>query len=361
MTKPILTVVTHIPSPYQVELFNAIEGEGEVSIRAVYLQQSSSGRQWAMEKCQHSFLVVAQDLSALKDTALEWVKSSSFVVFNFYSDVRSRKLIAARIATGLPWALWGERPKRERFALFRELRRRVLIGAFLKDQAPIWGIGSWAVEGWRREFGTGRVYCNLPYYSNLKRFENSREVFLDDTCRFLFSGSLIHRKGVDLLGQAFLAVATRNPNAKLSILGAGPLEKHLKARLAGVGRQVEFLGFKPWSELPDVYRRADILVAPSRYDGWGLIVPEALAAGMPVIATDMMGAAIDLIKPGVNGWISKAGCALSLERSMQSYIDLPAVRKRELSEQAHASSQQHSLQIGVEKFVAFAKAGMQSA
>ena len=124
---------------------------------------------------------------------------------------------------------------------------------------------------------------------------------------FLFSGSLIHRKGVDLLAAAFVQLAREIANVRL--------EDNWRWRAAGVTLQtlrpvrerVEFVGFRDWDELPEEYAGADVLCVPSRYDGWGLVVPEGLASGLPVIATDRMGAALEFVENGRNGWIIPAG------------------------------------------------------
>src|ERR1700751_4608744 len=73
--------------------------------------------------------------------------------------------------------------------------------------------------------------------------------------------------------------------------------------MSGVG----FVGFRDWDELPREYAAANMLCVPSRYDGWGLVVPEGLAAGLPVIATDRMGAALEFVESGRNGWLIRAG------------------------------------------------------
>ena len=56
-----------------------------------------------------------------------------------------------------------------------------------------------------------------------------------------------------------------------------------------------------------------VLCVPSRYDGWGLVVPEGLASGLPTIATGRTGAALDLITTGANGWVVEANQALADE------------------------------------------------
>src|SRR5207245_2669937 len=149
--------------------------------------------------------------------------------------------------------------------------------------------------------------------------------------RFLFSGSLIPRKGVDLLAKAFSALASTRSHLRLDLVGAGELEPALRSILKDVQAQVRFHGFRQWSDLPACYHEADILVAPSWYDGWGMIVPEGLAAGLPVIATDRMGAAIDLIQHGVNGWVLPAGNAQALAQALGEAADLSDDRPTAMS------------------------------
>src|SRR5207247_1853601 len=127
-------------------------------------------------------------------------------------------------------------------------------------------------------------YFNVPYFSDLKRFAAACQDRPPgvQSCRFLFSGSLITRKGVDLLAQAFATVASEFPTVSLTVVGAGPLENEMRSRLEDLGKRVTFAGFQSWEKLPQYYAEADVLVAPSRHDGWALVVPEALASGLPV-------------------------------------------------------------------------------
>jgi glycosyltransferase involved in cell wall biosynthesis len=211
-------------------------------------------------------------------------------------------------------------------------------------------MGTWAVEGWRSEFGTKRHYENVPYFSNLSRFATDGCRAHKYTRTLLFSGSLTPRKGVDLLADAFLRVACNHPHLRLDFVGTGQLEAVLQHRLAPVREQLRFLGFRQWAELPDFYRTADVLCAPSRYDGWGMIVPEGLAAGLPVIATDRMGAAIDLIRHGVNGWVIKACDLADLAAALQQVAEISSDRLDAMSRAARQSVANHTLQAGVRRF-----------
>ena len=348
MMPPSVAIVTHIPSPYQVELFDAIAASGRFLPRVIYARRRNRARQWDVPSPGHEH-VVHEEGPGPASTARHWISDSDLVVISHYSDGFARNLMHRRASSRRPWCLWGERPG-SRWGLLGRVRRRFCLTDLARTRAPIWGIGAWAVEGWKREFGAVRRYENIPYFSNLERFRPARPKSRNGTRTILFSGSLIPRKGIDLAAEAFVRVARRCSDVRLEILGSGPLEASLRTILAPVNDRVRFLGFRQWNELPDHYRNADILCAPSRYDGWGLIVPEGLACGLPVIATDRMGAALDLIRPGENGWIVRADELESLESAVQHAVELSGTELDTMSAAAVATASRHSLPEGADRF-----------
>lgn len=138
-------------------------------------------------------------------------------------------------------------------------------------------------------------------------------------------------------------------------MGDGDLRDSLAQTLQPVQDRVEFLVFKDWQDLPASYAAADILCVPSRYDGWGLVVPEGLASGLPVIGTDRTGAAVEFIDSGRNGWLVPAGDEAALFAAMREAAVLPPTALAELSQQARKSVSAHALQHGVERFVSAAR------
>src|SRR5205823_4085883 len=114
--------------------------------------------------------------------------------------------------------------------------RRWCLAPLHRSRAPIWGMGRLAVEQYRLEFGRARAFFNFAYHSNLDRFQcqaRSRRTKPNATT-FLFSGSLIYRKGVDLLAEAFARLAARRPDVRLRWLGDGDLRPKIEARLQSV-------------------------------------------------------------------------------------------------------------------------------
>src|SRR5216684_4276884 len=102
------------------------------------------------------------------------------------------------------------------------------------------------------------------------------------------------------------AVAKANlPNVFMVFGGEGPLRPQLESEAAalGINSRVRFLGFVNQSQLPAVYTSADVMVLPSEYEPFAVVVNEALLCGCPVIASDLVGAAQDLVLEGETGFV----------------------------------------------------------
>jgi glycosyltransferase involved in cell wall biosynthesis len=132
--------------------------------------------------------------------------------------------------------------------------------------------------------------------------------------RYLFVGQLIDRKGVPELLEAFEGL----PGGELQLAGEGPLRPLVEAAAARDPR-IACLGHVDRNGLQQLYAEADVLVLPSRYEVWGLVVNEAIEHGLPVVTTDSVGAADDLVEPGVNGYVVDAGDALALRAAMARF------------------------------------------
>jgi glycosyltransferase involved in cell wall biosynthesis len=125
--------------------------------------------------------------------------------------------------------------------------------------------------------------------------------------------------------------------------------------VAPVRERVEFVGFNDWSALPELYASADVLCVPSRYDGWGLVVPEGLTSGLPVIATDRMGAGLEFVRTGENGWLIPAGDEEAILDAMREAVLLSDSQLGQMGQRAQASVSEHTLAHGVERFVRYAQ------
>ena len=108
-----------------------------------------------------------------------------------------------------------------------------------------------------------------------------------DGFSLLASGNLIEGKGFDVLLEAFQKVSQKNNGCKLTIMGGGPEEANLKARAEqlGLGGKVSFFGAYDRKQFAKELEKADLFVLASRYETFGIVYIEAMATGLPVIAT----------------------------------------------------------------------------
>lgn len=111
-------------------------------------------------------------------------------------------------------------------------------------------------------------------------------------------------------------------NTRLVFAGSGPLRAQLEAEALtlGVDSRVRFLGFVNQSQLPAVYRSADLMVLPSEYEPFAVVVNEAMCCGCPVIASDRVGAARDLVAPVNPEFVFRCGDVDALVATLRNGV-----------------------------------------
>ena len=158
-------------------------------------------------------------------------------------------------------------------------------------------------------------------------FRNSLGFGKEDVV-ILFAGKLIDKKRPFDLLEAYEKITSANK--RLLFVGDGPLRQGLEAysrekKISGV----LISGFKNQTELPAYYAAADIFVLPSGVgETWGLVVNEAMCAGLPVVVSDLVGCSPDLVEPGENGYIYKCGDVDQLAEKLGALIMSPEARLR---------------------------------
>lgn len=148
----------------------------------------------------------------------------------------------------------------------------------------------------------------------------------DDLFLILFASKLSERKGCADLLEAYISLKAENPKAGLVIVGTGELEQTLRTRAAST-RDVFFLGFKNQTEMPEMFGMSDVFVLPSRNEPWGLIINEAMACGLPIVASAEIGAVTDLVRSGENGLLFEAGNVPELTANLKTMAADPARRR----------------------------------
>lgn len=144
----------------------------------------------------------------------------------------------------------------------------------------------------------------------------------------LFCGSWDRTKGVRYLVDAFSHLSSTGGAVPLTVLGPGMPAEQVRSQFPpDVSRHITVLERMPEDGVIEQYRRHDLLVFPSTYEGFGLVVIEAMAQGLPVVATPV-GCAASLVRDGVNGRLVPPRDARALASAIRELLEQPGLRAR---------------------------------
>jgi glycosyltransferase involved in cell wall biosynthesis len=170
----------------------------------------------------------------------------------------------------------------------------------------------------------------VPYAVDNERFRAEAERLSKEKARadlglpadktlILFLGKLIPIKRPDLLLDAFGRI--EDDSVELVFVGDGEMRAVLEERAERIAPgRVTFLGFRNQSEIGGAYRSADLLVLPSTSETWGLVVNEAMNFEVPVVVSDRVGCAADLVQGRDTGAVFREGDVSSLEGTLRSLL-----------------------------------------
>lgn len=286
----------------------------------------------AMTPLSRSLLGALRDASGRPSFDALWVHG--------YASLNSLRAMAAAYALGIPVLLradiWlADRPR----SPLRLLLKRLFFRALQPLVAGILTIGSNNAAYWDFYFGPRVPQFLLPYAVDNTFFAAKAEAARPHLPALreeldlepgrpviLFASKLQKRKLAGDLVEAYRRLLDRNRTyAKpyLLIVGDGEERGALESLTREHGlTDARFLGFRNQTELPALFALADVFVLPARHEPWGLVVNEVMAASVPVVLSTDVGAAVDLVTEGVEGYIYPTGeidaLVLALERVLAS-------------------------------------------
>lgn len=230
-------------------------------------------------------------------------------------------------ATGTPVHIWATLVDHleSRRGRARQLLRRWL----LRDAAGIIVNGAGGASYIRRFAVPEERIAQIPQTTAIDRFTDVPLARAADAeHRLLVVGSLSQRKGVDLLLAGLQRAAERVPARpiELVVVGDGPERERLQGIELPAQVQVSWHGFASYDALPALYARSGILVFPTLGDEWGLVVNEALAAGLPVLGSRYSQAVEELVVDGSNGWTFVPDSAEQVADAVMRVLATPVER-----------------------------------
>jgi glycosyltransferase involved in cell wall biosynthesis len=241
---------------------------------------------------------------------------------HFADSSGSVALIAAEIA-GLPRSFTLHGPAEfyapEKWRLDEKIARAAFVACishFARSQCMLFSDQS----GWDR---LRIVHCGVEpalYAPEPGRAPGKRAIFV---------GRLSPEKGLMVLLEAFAALRARHPDAELALIGDGPARAEVEAEISrgGFGDAVKLLGFLPPEKVAEELARADLLVLPSFAEGLPVVLMEALATGVPAVAT-RIAAVGELVEHEVSGLVVAPGDVAGLSAAMDRLFSDPGLRAR---------------------------------
>lgn len=241
--------------------------------------------------------------------------------------------------------------RRSRLVVYADLSQRTesargWVRALVR-QAIVRNVDSFVVLGesgarYIRNFGVppDRI-SKVPYATDVARFRQIPLIRTDESARrLLYAGRLVERKGLLPFVVALAEWLSIHPGhrAELVLAGDGPLRPALEQLARESGLQITFLGDRDYHAMPEIYAEAGIFVFPTFADTWGLVVNEAMAAGLPVLGSSHSQAVEEMVQDGSNGWTFRTDHKDEMLRAIGRSMTAPLETLAEMRERARSAA-----------------------
>jgi len=353
-----ILLLTNILPPYRVPLYNLLSRKFEEAgykFKIAFMAENEENRLWRVRSSElkveaivlpgwHKFLWRFEF-----PIHLNWGtwgilrrENPDVVISGGYSALANWVALAYCKHFAKPLILWTGATKESLRG--HDLLRHTLRAFFIKQANAFVTYGKKATE-YLLDFGIAReaifTGCNLGDVEFFKKaaseFRETSE-FVELRSRFkkpiiLYVGQFIRRKGLLQLIEALSGL--KNESWSLILVGSGLIQSKIKKKVEaeGLSDRVCFVGFKEKEELAKFYSVADIFVLPSLQEPFAIVVSEALASGLFVVASRYAGAAWDLIEEGTNGLIVDPADVTSLREGIRKALEIvrnPAFNREEI-------------------------------
>lgn len=357
-TRPGLGVLSPIITPYRLALHRRIEREIPEYKLFSFFNYKTSDVAWEMDGIEEIRPVWLSDHRERRSDAgrlrywpVEYRRASRVIelirrhdiralVVNGYNDITRLRVLRWARRQGIPTFIRGDSNilgDKQRSRL-KSLLKQQILGWLIAGCSGVMPMGQLGQAYFERYGATADRCFWVPAEPDYEQFAS---VSSDEVAAFrtaaglgenrnfmLFAGRLIPTKRVDLLIDAFVAIAPERPSWDLLIAGSGELFDEVRARVpVPLADRVIWLGFLDVDEMRASYHAARVFVLPSDYEPWALVVSEAMAAGCVVVSSDVVGAARELITDDVNGRVFASGNLQELTVALRDVTDSEALNR----------------------------------
>lgn len=277
--------ISIIPSPYQVRFCNTINKYFDVDFLFCDAITEDRPDYWNIDLGIHCH-VLKKKIKFGKgyylniDVFKELEKSNPDVIW----------LGGFPIITNLLAYYWGKY-RNKKVVVFTEVSlhpNRLKFYRFLYSKVDaILTVGKIAEEQYKHHFPKTKIY-NYSYGADIDERLSIKRDFDKEKVGFLYASRFIEKHNPLVLIEAFSRLREKYENVYMTMSSNGPLKKQCKeyVKELGIEDSVHFWDeFSSWQEVNQLYASCDILMFPASFSSWGLVIPEAMAAAMPIITT----------------------------------------------------------------------------
>jgi glycosyltransferase involved in cell wall biosynthesis len=332
------------PGPNQTDFFDSLSKEVGIDLRVLYCAKRNSKWRGTDSNCDGHNANFMWNLNPRPEknvhlhfnpeAIFEVIEGNfdMFVVSGGYSFPTSIMTMIALALIKRRWLFWGEMINRNP-SFKTTIVKKPLVYPLLRRAEAILTMGEKGEESYKT-IGIGKknifqmpYSCNLDEYLKVNRDigkkRNHRRLSIIVTAR------LIELKRVGLAIEGFVSLADKYKEWDLKICGDGPLRKKLEEKIPREYRnRVQFLGFVTKENQPDMYSESDIFLLTSRQDGWGMVIPEAMATGLPVICTSAVESAKEMLVNRDCGILIEPENKQLLTDALESLMKEDEIRKK---------------------------------
>jgi glycosyltransferase involved in cell wall biosynthesis len=358
-----VAIVSPEPTPYRAPLFDRVAAHAGIDLTVIYAARSVAHRAWKVEPThrhvvlggialpgaerflRHQYPLTPGIARALRNA------QPDVVVVSGWSTFASQAAIAWCRAHGVPYVLLVESHDLEPRSAWRRTIKGAVVPRLLRAAASVLVVGSAARESVVARGATSvRVFANTidvaSWTTRAQQLERRRP---DDDVVVLSVARLVPEKGIEDLIRGVAEAG--DSRLRLVVAGAGPRREALVELAAELGVRLTILGHLAEGELAQTYVDADVFALLSHHEPWGVAVNEAAASGLPLLLSDRVGAAADLLVDGRNGFLVPAGDVPEAARALRRLVAEPELRQ-ELGTRSRELVRDWGYEPSVDNFVA---------
>jgi glycosyltransferase involved in cell wall biosynthesis len=347
--RPRVAFVTDIPTPYMTAVMASLAEH--VDLVAIFCSsEGTRGLDWDLGALPFRHVIVGglkrrrpvhtggTDLHLSPRVLFELLRHRPDAVISGAFSIPTTYAALYCAARNVPLIIHsdGTAKSEEPMTRLQHASRKILVP--LADQAA--ANSKPAAERFRQlGFASERVHL-VPHSTNLHPFLEAgegRDHGRAGELAILATGRLIARKGIDHLIRAYAIAVAERPGITLRVVGSGPAEPQLRQLAVELGVNVDFAGFVDQPHLPAEYAAAQTYAFPTLRDPFGIVLLEAAASGLPIVASPHGGATLDLIEDERDGLVRNPVDHAGFGSALVRLADDPELRAR-LGDAARAAA-----------------------